>query len=129
MFSRYIDDHDIELYDEPDLRDAYGLLDAARSKLQTELSSLKKQLTALKKSDRKKRGELQKDITAREEELKSKDEEKALLDRSYRQSSGRQQMFRDYESLKALAKSLGGLSFNLDDPSDRQAMKVTMLSS
>jgi len=129
VFSRYIDDHNIELYDESELRDAYVLLDAARSKLQAELSSLEKQLAALKKSDRKKRGELQKEITAREEELKSKDEEKALLDRSYGQASGRQQLFRDYESLRTLAKDFGGRSFNLDDPSDRQAMKVTMLSS
>src|SRR6185436_12349373 len=82
VFSRYIDDHDIELYDEAELRDAYGLLDSARSKLQTEISGLKRQLPALKKRDRSKQRELQKEITAREELLKSNDEEKALLDRS-----------------------------------------------
>jgi hypothetical protein len=129
VFNRYIDDHNIELYDESELHSAYGLLDAARSKLQAEISGLKKQPTALKKRDRAKQRELQKEIAAREEELKSKEEEKALLDRSYGQPSGRQQMFRDYESLQALAKNLGGRSFNLEDPSDRQAMKVTMLSS
>jgi hypothetical protein len=129
VFSRYIDDHNVELYDESELHSAYGLLDAARSKLLAEISGMKKQLAALKKSNRAKQGELQKEITAREEELKSKDEEKALLDQNYGQSSGRQQLSKDYESLKALAKNLGGRSFNLDDPSDRQAMKVTMLSS
>jgi hypothetical protein len=129
VFSRHIDDHDIELYDEAELRQAQGLLDASRAKLQTELSGLKKQLDALKKRDRAKRGELQKEITAREEELKTKDEEKVLLDRSYGHAESRQQLLRDYESLQTLAKNLGGRSFNLDDPSDRQAMKVTMLSS
>ncbi|HKB68995.1 MAG TPA: DUF5715 family protein [Pyrinomonadaceae bacterium] len=129
VFRRHIDDHDIELYDEAKLREAQGLLDASRVKLQTELSGLKKQLGALKKRDRAKRGELQKEITAREEELKSKDEEKVLLDRSYGHAESRQQLLRNYESLQMLARNLGGRSFNLDDPSDRQAMKVTMLSS
>ena len=133
VFSRYIDDHDIELYDEAELRDAYGLLDSARSKLQMEISGLQKQLAALKTGDRlnhrKRKGELQKEITARQEQLKSNDEDKALLDRSYGQPDNRQRLLRDYDSLQTLAKSLGGRSFNLDDSSDRQAMKVTMLSS
>ena len=129
VFSRYIDDQNIELYDEAELRNAYGLLDSARSKLQTEMSGLQKQLTALKKRDRPKQRDLQKEITARQQQLKSNDEDKALLDRSYGQPESRQRLLRDYESLQRLAKNLGGRSFNLDDPSDRQAMKVTMLSS
>jgi hypothetical protein len=128
-FSRYIDEHNIELYDEAQLRDAYGLLDSARSKLQTEISGLEKQLAALKKRDRARRGELRKQITAQQEQLKSNDEEKALLDRSYEQPASRQRLLRDYESLQMLAKNLSGRSFNLDDSSDRQTMKVTMLSS
>src|SRR6185312_7157580 len=92
VFSLYLDDHNIELYDEPELRDAYGLLDAARSKLKTEISALKKQLAAPKKSDRAKQLELQKQITAREQELKSKDEEKALLDQSYGRPERKQQL-------------------------------------
>ena len=129
VFSRYIDDHNIELYDEAELRDAYGLLDSARSKLQTEISRLQKQLAALKRRDRLKQRELQKQITARQEQLKANDEDKALLDRSYGPPESRQRLLRDYESLQTLAKNLGGRSFNLDDSSDRQAMKVTMLSS
>jgi hypothetical protein len=86
-------------------------------------------LAALKKRDRAKQGELRKQITARQEQLKSNDEEKALLDQSYGQPTSRQRLLRDYESLQTVAKNLGGRSFNLDDSSDRQAMKVTMLSS
>ena len=126
-FSRYIDDHNIELYDEAELRDAYGRLASARSKLQTEIAGLNNQLASRK--NRKKQSELQKEIAAREEELKSNDEEKALLDRTYGQPASRQQLLRDYESLQALAKNFGGRSFNLNDSSDRQAMKVNMLSS
>jgi hypothetical protein len=133
VFSRYIDDQNIEVYDEAELRDAYGRLDSARSKLQTEISGLQTQLTTMKKGDRTnhrtKQGELQKEITAREAELKSNDEEKALLDRTYGQPESRQKLLRDYESLQTLAKNFGGRSFNLADSSDRQAMKVNMLSS
>jgi division protein CdvB (Snf7/Vps24/ESCRT-III family) len=129
MFSRYIDDHNIDLYDEAELRDAYARLDAARAKLQTEISSLQTQLSARKKGTRTKQSELQKEIAARVEELKTNDEEKSILDRTYGQPESRQKLLRDYESLQTLAKNFGGRFFNLNDSSDREAMKVTMLSS
>jgi len=132
-FTRWVDDHDVELYNEAELRDAYARLDSARSKLQTEISALQKQLATVEKRDRanyrKKWGELQKEITAREQELKSNEEDKALLDQSYGQPETRRQLLRDYESLQALAKTFGGRSYNLDDSVDRQALKVNMLSS
>jgi len=129
MFSRYLDDHDVELYDEAELRDAYSRLDSARSKLRTELTGLQHQLATTKKGARTKVSELQKEITSREEELKSNDEAKARLDQTYGQPASRQKMLRDYESLQTLAQNFGGRSFNLDNSSDRQSMKVTMLSS
>jgi hypothetical protein len=129
VFSRYVDDHNLDLYDETELRDAYGRLESTRLKLETEISHLKSQLVALKRSERTKQAELHKEINAREEELKTNSEEKALLDQSYGQPESRQQLLRDYESLQTLAKNFAGRSFNLDVPSDRQAMKVTMLSS
>jgi hypothetical protein len=133
VFTRWVDDHDIELYNEAELRDVYGRLDSARSNLQNEISGLQKQLATVEKRDRanyrKKRGELQKEITVREQELKSNDEDRALLDQSYGQPESRQKLLRDYESLQALAKSFAGRSYNLDDSSDRQTLKVNMLSS
>jgi hypothetical protein len=136
VFSRYLEDRDIQLYNEAELRDAYGRLDTTRSKLRTEITSLQAQFAARKKGARTRvrnnpdqQGGVQKEITAREEELKSKDEEKALLDRTYGQPATRQKLLSDYESLQALARNFGGRSFNLDNSSDRQAMKVTMLSS
>src|SRR6185436_3115587 len=38
-------------------------------------------------------------------------------------------LFRDYDLLQALAKDFGGRSFNLDDSSDRQTLKLYLLSS
>lgn len=130
VFNRYVDDHDIELYDEAQLRDAYGRLDSTHSQLRTEISGLQSRLATVNKGARTtKQGELQKEITAREEELKANDEAKALLDQTYGNTESRQKLLRDYESLKTLAKNFGGRSFNLDIASDREAMKVTMLSS
>lgn len=129
VFSRYIDDHDVELYNENELRAAYERLQAERAKLQTEIAGLQKQSGALKKGERARRGGLQKEITGREQELKANDEAKTLLDRSYGQRQSREELLRDAEPLQTLAKNFGGRSFNLDDPADRQAMRVNMLSS
>src|SRR5436190_2080706 len=129
VFARYKDDHNIGLYNESQLGDAYRRLDDSRSKVQTEIAALKLQAGALKKHDRKKRGELQKQITARQQELNATNQNKALLDQFYGQANSRQKLFRDYESLQALAKNFAGRSYDLGDSSDRQAMKVNMLRS
>jgi hypothetical protein len=133
VFTRYVANQNIELNDGAGLRDAYARLESAHAKLQKDISGLQTQLAALKKGAGKKQDELQKEITARQQELKSADEDKAQLDEYYGQSVGSQEsrpkLLRDYESLQALAKNSGGRSFNLDDSSDRQALKVYLLSS
>ena len=133
VFTRYVANQNIELNDEAGLRDAYARLESEHAKLQKDISGLQTQLAALKKGARTTQDELQKEITARQHELKSNDEEKAQLDQYYGQSYGlpesRQRLLRDYESLQALAKDFGGRSFNLEDSSDRQALKVYLLSS
>jgi hypothetical protein len=133
VFTRYVANRNIELNDEAGLRDAYARLESAHAKLQKDISGLQTQLAALKKGDNTKQDELQKEITARQQELKSNDKDKAQLDEYYGQSYGspesRQKLLRDYDSLQALAKDFGGRSFNLDDSSDRQALKIYLLSS
>lgn len=133
VFTRYVANQNIELNDEAGLRDTYARLESAHAKLQKDISGLQTQLAALKKGDSTKQDELQKEITARQQELKSNDADKAQLEQYYGRSSGsgesRPKLLRDYESLQALAKNFGGRSFNLDDSSDRQALKVYLLSS
>jgi len=137
VFTRYVANQNIELNDEAGLRDAYARVETAHANLQKEISGLQEQLGLLKKSDVKKQDELQKEINARQQELKSNDEDKAQLDKYYGQSSGqsyssaesRPKLWRDYESLQALAKNFRGRSFNLDDSADRQALKIYLLSS
>ena len=133
VFTRYVANQNIELNDEAGLHDAYARVEIAHADLQKEISGLQTQLAALKKSDSTRQDELQKEITARQQELKSNDENKAQLDQYYGRSSGspegRPKLLRDYESLQALAKNFRGRSLNLDDSSDREALKVYLLSS
>jgi Family of unknown function (DUF5715) len=129
VFSKYEDDKSIELYNEAQLSDAYRSLDDKRSNLQSDITVLKVQSSKLNKRDRTKQSELQKQLTARQQELKSTDEDKARLDQFYGQPDSRQKLFHDYESLRKLASNFNGRSFNFADSSDRQALKINMLSS
>ena len=129
VFARYEDGHNIELYNEAQLSDAYKRIEEKRSSLESEIKALNAQSGKLTKRERTKRSELQKQISEREQEFKSIDEDKALLDEFYKKPASRQKLFRDYESLQTLAKNFGGRSYNIDDPSDREALKINMLSS
>ncbi|MDX6497094.1 MAG: hypothetical protein QOG23_354 [Blastocatellia bacterium] len=128
-FSLYEDDHSIDLYNEAQLRDEYARIDATRSSLQSAIAKLKAQSGALKKNERSQQRELQKQITSDEQELKSTDEHKALLDQFYGRPDSREKLFRDYESLRALANNFGGRTYDIANQTDRQAMKLNLLRS
>lgn len=128
-FSRLEGDQNVEIYSDAELRDAYARIDGTRVNLRSQIASLRAQIGATKKGARAKQRELQKQLTARQQELKAADDEKALLDQSYGTDSSRQRLFRNYESLQRLAKSFAGRSYNLDNAVDREAMKVNMLRS
>jgi hypothetical protein len=132
-FTRYVANQSIELNDDAGLREAYARLGSAHADLQKQISALQTQLAAVKKGDSAKQDELQTELTARQQELKSSEADKAQLDQYYGQSNGspdnRPKLWRDYDSLQTLAKSYRGRSFNLDDANDRAALKVYLLSS
>jgi len=99
------------------------------SNLRKEIASLNNQSRALTKRERTRQSDLQKQIATRQQELAATNEDKALLDRFYGTSDSRQKLLREYASLQALAKNFAGRSFDLNNPSDRQVLRVTMLSS
>lgn len=66
---------------------------------------------------------------ADESEFSPYEEDKTELDESSKQPETRPQLPREYESLQALAKNFNGRSYNLDNPADRLALKMNMLSS
>ena len=129
VFSRYEDDRSIDLYNEAQLSQAYKTLEDKRKKVNSDISSLKAQAAKLTKRERSKQRELQKQITALQGELSSAEKDKAQLDEFYGHSVSRERLFRDYESLQELAKNFGGRSYDINSPSDRQALKISMLSS
>jgi hypothetical protein len=128
-FSRYADDRSIEIYNESQLSAAYKQLDEKRVHLHADIASLKSQATKLKRSERTKQRELQKQISTLQSEWSSIDEDKEQLDEVYGDAETRQRMFRDYESLQSLARDFGGRSVDLNNSADRQALKISMLSS
>jgi len=129
VFSRYEGDKNIELYSDAQLSDAYRRLAETRSKLKSEISSLQSQAGKLTKRQRAKQRELQKQINELQQELRSADDDKAQLDRFYGQPNNRKKLMSEYESLQTLAKNFAGRSYNLDNSSDREALKVNMLRS
>ena len=132
-FTRYVANQNLELNDEAGLSDAYTRLKSEHQKLQQEISELQAELGELNNSAGTKRDELDSEIKAKQQELKSNEEDQALINQYYGLSSGSSgsgsKLFRDYDLLQAMAKDFGGRSFNLDDSSDRQTLKVYLLSS
>jgi len=129
-FSRYEEDnHEVELYDATQLAGAYRRIDERRSTLQKEIGSLNAQAGKLTRRERSKRSELQKQIAARQQELQAIEEDKTVLDHYYGNPETRQTLFREYESLQTLAKNFNGRSFDLENPADRLALKLNMLST
>lgn len=124
-FSRYEKDQDIELYDESQLREAYARLEANRDQLQKEIASLND--ASGKKQDRAKQREAQKEIAARQQQLKSIEEQKASLDQSYGSAESRQRLFSEYQALQNLAKNFERRSYDLSNATERQALKLSML--
>ena len=57
------------------------------------------------------------------------EEDKDLLDQDHEQPAIQQDLSREYESLQKLAKSFNGRSYDLNNPSDRLALKMNMLSA
>jgi len=129
VFSRFEADHSIALYDEAQLKDAYKQIAERRSSLDSEIRSLNSQAARLTRRDRAKRSELQKQISAKQQELQSLDEDKSSLDEAYGNAATRRNLFKDYQSLQALAKNFGGRSYDLNNPADRQVLKINLLSS
>lgn len=127
VFSRYENNQSIGIYDDKQLSAEYQRLALARSELQQQIANIEAQLHRLTKRERTKSTDLQKTRALQQQALASIDEEKDLLDRFYGQVESRERLFRDYQSLETLATNFAGRSYDLANPSDRQAMRTKML--
>ena len=116
-FTKYEDDQPIPLYDEAQLRDE-----------NTRLSALRSSVTGNARAKTAKQNDKQKQSVG-SQPFSSTKEQQALLDQYYNQPASRQQLFADYDSLQSLARSFRGRSYDISSSTDRQAMKIAMLSS
>ena len=66
---------------------------------------------------------------ADDSEFSRYEEDKSQPDQSDEPPVMREELSREYEALQTLAKNFNGRSFNLDNPADRLALKMNMLSS
>ena len=116
-FTRYMDDQTIPLFDEAALRDEYARMEEAHP---------------AKGSDAKKqpRGKVvEQKPTAAQPQPTTPVEQKALVKSYYDQPAERERLFADYEAMRSFAQNFRGRSYDIQDPNDRQSLKMTMLSS
>ncbi|HYX27049.1 MAG TPA: DUF5715 family protein, partial [Pyrinomonadaceae bacterium] len=113
-FTKHENDDAIPLYDESQLADEYARLAATRANRPTTKAS-DKSSTASSKDQ--------------QPQTNSASTEKARLDKYYGDPSMRQTLFADYQSLQTLAEKFRGRRYDLQNPDDRQTMKIVMLSS
>jgi hypothetical protein len=121
-FTKFVDDQTVPLYDESQLRDEYTRMESKSAKAPVE------------KGDPKSKAPAQNHGKAQQKpgdngQSKSPTDQKTMLTRYYDSPEMRQRMFADYESIRSLAQNFRGRSYDLQNPNDRQAMKMVMLSS
>jgi len=121
QFTRYLDDQTVPLYDESQLRDEYARMETKSAKGPAGKAD--------PKTPSKKPGKAQQQPNNSSEQAKSPNDEKTMLARYYESPEMRQRMFADYESIHSLAQDFRGRSYDLQNPNDRQTMKMVMLSS
>jgi hypothetical protein len=123
-FTRYEDDQSIPLYDDAQLRDEFARID---SSVRPTANTDRQKNNSAKAGASK--GQEQKPPESQIQPPKTPADNKALLDRYYGDPAMRPQLLAGYESLRTLAQNFRGHSYDLQNPSERQAMKMTMLSS
>ena len=128
-FTRFDKGKSVSVYNQAQLTAEYDRLANARKTAQDQLTSLQQQVKSLKRNERSRRAQLQKDIATANQSLKTAAERKTLLDHYYNDSATREALFADYQALERQGTKLFKSPANLDDPSARQRLKVQMLSS
>ena len=128
-FTRYEKGESVPLYDQSGLEQAYDQIAQSRAVVENEISDLRQKLNSLGRRERQERAKVQNEISDKEKALKTELESKELLDRYYSDAVGRQQLFRDYETLKSAAESFPDKRYDMEDPRSRRELKVRLLSS
>jgi hypothetical protein len=127
-FSIYRNGQSIELYNQAGLDSAYEALAGSRSKLETEIASLRKELKSLGRRERSRRASIHSQIAAKQNEFSSVGARKLALDRYYAASDKRTTLFNEYQALAQFASNLPERSFRIEDATERRELKRRMLA-
>lgn len=132
-FTHYENRKSISLFNEAGLNREYSRIAQASAKFESELASLKNELSQLKKRDRAQRGRLQAQLAGTTKALQAERDAKKVLESSYGDADKREDLFAKYEALKdvelyrKLAMAQPGV--DLENESARLKLKVRILST
>jgi uncharacterized protein DUF5715 len=125
-FTHFISDTvSLATYDEIQLANACRSVNEKRSAIEQELKSLRTRAA----KQRGKTSDLQRQISAQEMVLQMLTEEKNALDEVYGRPDARERFLAEFQPIQNLAKNFNGRAYDLNNPSDRYALKVNMLSA
>jgi hypothetical protein len=127
-FSIYRNGKSIELYDQAGLDSAYEAITTSRSKLETEIAGLRKELNSLGRRERSRRASLRSQIAAKQGEVSAAAANKQNLDQYYAASNKRTALFNEYQALAQFASSFPARSFRIQDGTERRELKRRMLA-
>ena len=121
-FTKYEDDQSIPLYDEAQLREESERLKTARPNAPEK----KQSSTNQKNSKQSPKSQKPDDPNA---QSTSSGAPSSNFQKFYDLPAERERLFADYASIQTLGQSFRGRSYDLKNANDRQALKMTMLSS
>jgi uncharacterized protein DUF5715 len=125
-FTRFISDNiSLVSYDEAQLETASKSINEKRTAIENDLKSLQ----ARAARQREVPPDLQRQIDSQQQALLLVNQEKTALDEVYGRPDARERFEAGFKSLENLAKNFNGRSYDLNNPSDRYALKVNMLSA
>jgi hypothetical protein len=127
-FTRYKKGDRIGLYDQAGLDAAYSKIEKLRAGLDSEIASLRKELSALGRRERSKRSALQARLNEKQKAANGPGQEKKVLDRYYADSAGRAALFSDYQTLAEFSRTFDDRSYDIQDARQRRELKTRMLA-
>jgi DNA-binding transcriptional ArsR family regulator len=127
-FSRFYNGKSIELYDQTGLKSAYQAIASSRARVETELASLRKELSSLGRRERSRRAAINSKIATKQAESRAAATRKQILDQHYGSTVKQAALFDAYKSLAQFASSFPERSFQIESATERRELKRRMLA-
>ena len=127
-FTRFANGERIALYNQSSLGEVHARIDSARSNLEGEIASLRKEISSLTRRERSRRASLQTNLAEKQSALALSTQEKKNLDRYYGNQVQSAELFREYELLSDFGRTFYDRTYDVQNAKERQALKTRMLA-